>query len=284
MFVGHVGDHRTMDRKQISTVTIQCALDREAAPIRAALEGRQELALLGNHVWTGTYAGMNLAVCVGGMGVANSASCAQFLIDRFNPQAVIFSGIAGSINSNLAIGDLLIGAEQHYAETNTAIIAECPPYLEYFPADSDLLQAATSAAEALGYQRAESVGDLVASGRWRGRDARPAPVVEPGGERSGQEAHFVVGNISTSDRFNTAPEVLDELVTRFRADGEAMEEASAAQVCGKCAVPFLCVRGISNPCGQAYDDLNSHEADMDMAADAAARVALKTVSLLNPQG
>lgn len=285
-----------MDRNNVTTLAVQCALDREAAPILAALDHARELTLMGYRLSIGTCAGMDLVVCVGGMGVANSASCTQFLIDRFNPQALIFSGIAGSINPSLAIGDLLIGAEQHYAESNTAIIAECPPYLEYFPADPDLLKVAIRAAEALGYGRADSVGDLVGSGRWRGRTALPAPAEEvapesepgAGGQgrnaREGQGGHFVVGNISTSDRFNTDPEVLDDLVTRFHADGEAMEEAAAAQISGKCGVPFLCLRGISNPCGQAYDDLNKSEANMGRAADSAARTVLKMISLLNPEG
>ncbi|WP_236630873.1 5'-methylthioadenosine/S-adenosylhomocysteine nucleosidase family protein [Bifidobacterium aemilianum] len=248
-------------------------------------------SMLGNQLTEGTYQGIDLTVCVGGMGVANAAATAQFLIDRYQPQALIFSGIAGSINPGLSVGDILVGAEQHYAETNTAIIAECPPYQEFFPADSRLLELVVTAAQEAGLKRIPSVRELLESGSWSG-------VVDPGrlgaagdlaavsdrADREGADRrHYLLGSLSTSDRFNTDPEVLQELVERFAADGEAMEEAAAAQICGKCQVPFLCIRGISNPCGQSYEELNDQEDKSTLAADEAGRLTLGVLRKLAAQ-
>lgn len=267
-----------------SVIAVQCALDREAELIISKMDDAQAETILNNHVTTGSYEGMPLVVCVGGMGAANAASASQFIIDRYTPKALIFSGIAGSINPGLAIGDILICAEQHYAETNTQIIAECPPYLEYFPSDKRLVQAAIESAEQAGFKRILSQRELVGMPSSQVRDVRPERLdaessVSGIAVGSGmRDQHYVVGNISTSDRFNTDPDVLKELVERFGAEGEAMEEAPAAQIAGKCGVPFLCIRGISNPCGEAYDDLNAHEHNMQMAADNAGMVTLGVVS------
>ncbi|MDF7665440.1 5'-methylthioadenosine/S-adenosylhomocysteine nucleosidase [Bifidobacterium sp. ESL0745] len=265
-------------------IAVQCALEREAELIVSKMDDAQTETILNNRVTTGSYKGVPLVVCVGGMGAANAASASQFIIDRYTPKALIFSGIAGSINPGLAVGDILICAEQHYAETNTPIIAECPPYLEYFPSDKKLVEAAIESVEQTGFRRIPSQRELVGMPSSLVRDVRPERLdaessvsgiaVGPGM----QDQHYVVGNISTSDRFNTDPDVLKELVERFGAEGEAMEEAPAAQIAGKCGVPFLCIRGISNPCGEAYDDLNAHERNMQGAADNAGMVTLGVVS------
>ncbi|BDR52487.1 MTA/SAH nucleosidase [Bombiscardovia nodaiensis] len=263
------------------SIAIQCALPREAAGFQSALQGREDSEIWGYHLSRGRYCNLDLLVCVGGMGAASSAACAQFLVDHYQPQALIFSGIAGSINPGLHIGDVMVSREQHYAETNTAIIAECPPYQEYFASDPSLVSRATNAAQELGYARIPAVSELLSQGLWDGQVQAPRP--GQGRREPGQKANFLVGNLSTSDRFNTSEAALSGLVQAFSADGEAMEEAPAAQICGKCGVPFLCVRGVSNPCGQSYEDLNEQEGDMDLAAQAAAQVTLKLLEGLSPQ-
>lgn len=46
-----------------------------------------------------------------GVGKVLAAATAQKLIDTFNPSAIVFTGIAGSINANLKIGDILLGVD-----------------------------------------------------------------------------------------------------------------------------------------------------------------------------
>lgn len=248
---------------------MQCALPLEAELVTTHLEDAQSHDILNYAVTEGVYENVHVVVCVGGMGAAASAAATQFLVDRYEPRSIIFSGIAGSLNSGLMVGDIIVAAEQHYAETNTQIIAECAPFREFFPSDAVLVDKAVQAAQALGFARIPSQHEL----RDGDASARSESVKDA-------RARFVVGNISTSDRFNIDPEVLRGLVERFDAEGEAMEEAPAAQIAGKCGVPFLCIRGISNPCGEAYDDLNESERDMKLAADNAGEVTLGVIARL----
>jgi adenosylhomocysteine nucleosidase len=135
-----------------------------------------------------------------------------------------------------------------------------------------------------GFERIRSQRESVDVSLWddhfrtgtKGIESERADTAEDYENRVGR--HYAVGNVSTSDRFNTDPDVLRELVDRFGAEGEAMEDAPAAQIAAKCGVPFLCVRGISNPCGIAYDDLDAQERNLQQAADNAGTVTLGVVS------
>lgn len=266
-------------------IAVQCALEREAKLIISEMDDEQTEIILNNRVTLGSYRGVSLVVCVGGMGAANAASAAQFIIDRYGPKALIFSGIAGSINPGLGIGDILICSEQHYAETNTQIISECAPFLEYFPSDVTMVEAAVESAEEAGFERIRSQRELAGMPRSQERcssienDGAEIKLADTAVEPVNKDGrHYVVGSISTSDRFNTDPDVLRGLVDCFGAEGEAMEEAPAAQISAKCGVRFLCVRGISNPCGEAYDDLDAQEHNLQQAADNAGTVTLGVIS------
>ena len=72
-------------------------------------------------------------------GISQRRSRPQLLIDRYEPDYLIFSGIAGGLNPRLSVGDIVIGEELHYLETNTPIIAECAPWLEHFTSDATLV-------------------------------------------------------------------------------------------------------------------------------------------------
>ncbi|RBP98762.1 5'-methylthioadenosine/S-adenosylhomocysteine nucleosidase [Bifidobacterium xylocopae] len=269
----------TTTERTPSTIAVLTALPIEAEGIIQAMDGPKHRELPGLRVARGRYRGLDLVVCVGGMGAANAAAASQFLIDNYRPEAMLFSGIAGSINPGLQIGDLIIAAEQHYAETNTDLIAQCPPNLPAFPSDRRLVELARQAAQELGMEPIAAVGELLASGAWDGRVHAPGPGA--GVKAQGDPSHYVVGNISTSDRFNTDPAVLSDLVAGFQAEGEAMEEAPAAQIAIRAGLPFLCLRGISNPCGQTPEELDTHEDASAAAAHAAAQVTLGLLRALS---
>lgn len=63
-------------------IAVQCALEREAKLIISEMDDEQTEIILNNRVALGSYRGVSLVVCVGGgMGAANAASAAQFIID-----------------------------------------------------------------------------------------------------------------------------------------------------------------------------------------------------------
>ena len=236
-------------------IAVLCALPQEAEPIVEALQGAERSRRYGTDLVTGQLGDVPVVVCVGGMGKVAAGAAAQMLICEYHPEALIFSGIAGSLNPLLEIGDIVIGRSLVYLETNNDIIAECDPFLHTYASDGRLCTLACQVLDRQGYRRVPSLaemGDVAAAG---------AAVADNGSGR-----RYVCGMIATSDQFNTDPDVLDRTRRVWHGDCEEMEGAAAAHVCAKNRVPFLAVRAMSNHCGEAYEDLNRHQSDMTLAA------------------
>ena len=90
-------------------------MDEEVANIATALSNVTVTEEAGVKVTRGTLetnkgTAVNVAATVGGMGTVNIAATTQHLIDADQPDAVIFSGIAGNLNTNLHINDVVLGA------------------------------------------------------------------------------------------------------------------------------------------------------------------------------
>jgi adenosylhomocysteine nucleosidase len=86
-----------------------------------------------------------VAATVGGMGLVNAAATAQRLIDAYHPNAIIFSGIAGSLNKSLHINDVVLGGTLRYLDSDMRLIAQWKPQTEEFHSDPKLLGVAEQA-------------------------------------------------------------------------------------------------------------------------------------------
>ena len=300
----------------VSRVVILCALEREAALIRENLDDRHDEERYAVSYSTGFFAGKAVTVGVAGMGTVAAASAAQFLITQFQPDVFFFSGIAGGLNALLDVGDIVVGKELKYLETNTSIIAECDPFLEVFPSHPALVALAQKALRGLGYvevpansqiysvaeaeragyiasQKQKVAGEVAAAEERAAVEATPVATPEASTSPDSQAARiradeassyrghrFTVGVINTSDEFNTDPAVLEASRANEHGDCEEMEGVAAAHVAHRCRVPFLALRSLSNQCGEAYDELGSAKERMSATARDVAAVALRVVELL----
>lgn len=206
-----------------------------------------------------------LAYATAGMGTTNTAAATQFLIDRVRPDAVMFCGIAGSLNPLLGVGDVVVGFRLHRLDADMGIIAESQPHLESFASSRWLVHHAEQELEERHFERVASVAE-----QGLGED-------EPFGTDEAHAPRYVVGTIATSDLFSTEPDVLAQVRAAHAADCEEMEGAAAAQVAARAKLPFLAIRSISNVCGEAYGDLDSREEDLTRTARLAAHVTLGVI-------
>ena len=95
----------------MKTVAIIGALDEEVALIAKSLTHVTHTAKGSLDIVSGTVDSfgsdvIKVAATVGGMGLVNAAATTQLLIDEIAPDAVIFSGIAGNLNTHLYINDV----------------------------------------------------------------------------------------------------------------------------------------------------------------------------------
>ncbi|MEM8665799.1 MAG: 5'-methylthioadenosine/S-adenosylhomocysteine nucleosidase, partial [Pseudomonadota bacterium] len=87
-------------------VAVISAFPPEWPALQARLSGSTQHVENGVEFLTGTIAGREVVVFLSGIGMVNAAMNAQLALDRFNVEAIIFSGIAGGVDPQLSLGDL----------------------------------------------------------------------------------------------------------------------------------------------------------------------------------
>ncbi len=157
-------------------------------------------------------AGIGKGVVLSGMGKVNAAMAATELILSEHPQYIINSGVAGSLNRNVKVGNVVIGTQTAYHDVwcgdpdNIATMDGCP---RYFHADKHLLD----------------IADNI----------------------SVNSATIHKGLIITGDQFYISQqEDARQLSLYPNALACDMESAAIAQVCHRFNIPFLSFRIISD--------------------------------------
>ncbi|MCI1219053.1 MAG: 5'-methylthioadenosine/S-adenosylhomocysteine nucleosidase [Bifidobacterium sp.] len=178
---------------------------------------------------------VTVAATVGGMGLVNAAATTQRLIDLYRPDAIIFSGIAGSLNKSLHINDVVLGGTLRYLDSDMRLIAQWKPQTVEFHSDSKLLDVAEHALDDLGI------------------------------------AH-ITGTIASGNYFVDTPEKIAQVVAQTGADAVEMEGAAVAHVAARNDVPALVIRALSDNADTDYEVFK--EFDISEYADTAARLAL----------
>lgn len=275
--IGNSGDF-----SNLSNLAVIVALQKEAQPILQAFSGEyKSWQDYGVTFIQGKIASNNkcnkavLTICIAGMGKCAAAAAAQALIIEAKPQVLIFSGIAGALNPRLSVGDIVIGKNLHYLETNTQIIADCAPYKEVFESDSKLCDLAANQAKLLGFRLEKSLQESSSAAC-----DSSAGFKQSASNKSENGVSYVCGNIATSDQFNTDPKILDAVREEVFGDCEEMEGAAVAHIAAKNSVPFLAIRAMSNRCGESYESLDAHKDDLVLAANRAASLTLSVLNAL----
>ncbi|MGA0564095.1 5'-methylthioadenosine/adenosylhomocysteine nucleosidase [Ancylobacter sp. VNQ12] len=225
-------------------IGVLCAIPQELAYLADNLADATTSEVAGMRFHAGHLDREPVVLAQAGMGKVNAAIAATLLIERFGCRVVLFSGIAGGLDPELSIGDVVIADHvvQHDAgyTLKDGFTVYQAGYLPFFSPNDALGHAAEEAL--LGRVRA-ALADLVLSPLSAGDPARPPRL------------HF--GRVLTGDQF-VGSEVLRERL--FRELGGAaveMEGAAMAQVCAAFDVPWLVIRALS--------DLAGHESHFDFA-------------------
>lgn len=83
------------------------AMELEVDALKAAMEVKNTVTRAGMEFKEGTLNGADVVVVRSGIGKVNAALCVQILVDLFQITHVINTGVAGSLNADLDIGDIL---------------------------------------------------------------------------------------------------------------------------------------------------------------------------------
>ena len=198
----------------MSTIAIIGAMDEEVANIASALSDITVTEEAGVSVTRGTIetnkgTRVNVAATVGGMGTVNIAATTQHLIDADQPDAVIFSGIAGNMTSKIGIGDVVIGKTVLYHDAQLDMICQNPPFLKEYTGDPALIAAAEKACADAGVKA-------------------------------------LAGKIATGDMFVGDSATKAAIEAKCAPDCVEMEGAAVSQIAAKNDVPCVILRAMSD--------------------------------------
>lgn len=220
-------------------VGVLCALPQEIALLLDVLEGERVRDRAGMRFHAGRLDGYEVVLARAGMGKVNAAIATTLLVERFDCRLVLFSGVAGGLDPEAAIGDVVIADHivQHDAGYHlpTGFTAYQAGHLPFFnPHDG------------IGYTVDDMLVDRV---RAQLSDLVLAPLShEAGGQGAPPRLHYA--RVLTGDQFVASEEVRERLHSTFGGTAVEMEGGAMAQACAALGVPWLVIRALSDLAGR----------------------------------
>ena len=203
------------------------AMVEEVSELKASLQDAKVTKIARMEFCEGSFGNTDVVVVQSGIGKVNAAACAQILINHFGVTHVMNTGVAGSLNAKIDIGDIVVSTDAMYHDVDATIFGyakgEVPQVgTASFVADEMLRKAAVEAV----------------------KEAAP-------------DIHVFEGRVVSGDQFISSREVKNHIRDTFQGDCTEMEGAAIAQVAYINDVPFVIIRAISDKADdsgqEAYD-------------------------------
>ena len=87
------------------------AMEVEVKELREMMENPQAQTVAGMTFYQGKIKGKDVVVVRSGIGKVNAGICSQILVDRYNVEGIINTGIAGSLDAQIDIGDMVVSTD-----------------------------------------------------------------------------------------------------------------------------------------------------------------------------
>ena len=164
----------------------------------------------------GILCGKQVVIVRSGIGKVNAGICAQILADKFDVDVLINTGIAGSLDAAIDIGDMVISTDLVEHDMDATIFGDTlgqVPRMDTFsfPAEPSLVEKAVAA----------------------NKEANP-------------DIQTFTGRIVSGDQFVSSAEVKEKLVKNFGAKCTEMEGAAIAHAAYLNHISCVIIRAISD--------------------------------------
>ena len=100
-----------MEEYEVNKIGIIGAMKIEVEALQAQMENVALTKKASMEFHHGTLNGKEVVVVQSGIGKVNAAVCTQILVDDFQVEAVINTGIAGSLKNEINIGDIVVSTD-----------------------------------------------------------------------------------------------------------------------------------------------------------------------------
>ncbi len=197
----------------MNKLAIMGAMQEEIEPLLENFENVKVTEYAKNKYYEVSLDGLDIVIAHSKIGKVFASLTATTMIEKFGCDTLLFSGVAGAVNSELKIGDLIIADK--LCQHDLDITAFGHPH-GYVPG---------------GYVFVETSKEL--------REVAKEVASENG-------LKVIEGTIATGDQFVHSTQRKDFILNTFKADALEMEGASVAVVCDSLNIPFFILRAISD--------------------------------------
>ena len=200
----------------MNTIGIIGAMEEEVAILKEKMSEVTVLKKAGMEFLKGILGGQQVVVVRSGIGKVNAGICTQILADVFQVNAVINTGIAGSLKAEINIGDIVLSTDtmQHDVDAREFgyEIGQVPRMdTRTFPADNRLRETALQVC----------------------RKVNP-------------EIQVFEGRVASGDQFVADKETKEKIIANTQAYCTEMEGAAIGQAAYLNGIPYLVIRAISD--------------------------------------
>jgi adenosylhomocysteine nucleosidase len=249
------------------TIGILCAIPQELVHLREALDDSvsEEIAKL--RFDRGRLDGHEVVLVGAGIGKVNTAMAAAVLVTRFQVRLIVFSGVAGGLDPDLHIGDVVIAGRtiQHDAgviedERLHTYQAGHVPFFNPtdrlgYPVDPTLIAKLEARIEGF---------------------VLPPLSARAGGE--GRPPRIVFGTILSGDQYIHCEATRERLFRELGGKAVEMEGGALGQVCDAFGIPHLDIRALSDLAGR--DSRFDFAAFVDEVAASSAKILRRLLAVL----
>ena len=190
------------------------ALDEEVKNLVAALESHEceRVGMIDFH--TGILYGKRVAVARCGVGKVFAAVCCEAMILKYSPSLVVNTGVGGALGKGISTADVVVADKLCQHDMDTSPLGDPKGLISginiiYFDADARAVKILCDAAREI-------------------------------------SVNAFVGTVASGDKFISATEDKERIVSEFSAICCEMEGAAIAQVAFVNSTPFAVVRAISD--------------------------------------
>ncbi len=223
-------------------IGVICAIPQEVTALRAVLDQDRRHAVGGFGFDQGRLDGRSVVLAEAGIGKVNTATVATILALRFEAGALVFKGVAGGLDPELAIGDVVVADRAIQHDCGVIQNERLHPYqaghVPFFNPTPELGYAVDPA--------------LLQRVRERLEGVELAPLSASAGG-AGRPPKIAYGTILAGDQFINCEVTRERLHREFGGRAVAMEGAAMAQAALRLGLPWLEIRALSDLAGA-----NSH--------------------------
>lgn len=207
------------------------AMEVEVKTLIEAMEETSVRTIARMEFHEGTLYGKEAVIVRSGIAKVNAAVCTQILCDTYHVTHIINTGVAGSLNNDINIGDIVVSKDCRYHDVDVEVFGyqhgEVPQMgIVSFPADETMIEQAVTAVH----------------------EAAP-------------DVRAFVGTVVSGDQFIREHAVKERIKEQVGGDCCEMEGTAIAQTAWLNHIPFVVIRAISDKADEqttvSYDEFEA---------------------------